>query len=240
MDMNATIDSESSASGFLTFACTSNNPHVIMYSAYLVHLDGREDSPLLDPLLKIPYVWTSLRTMNISNSAAEICEDGERLRQVKLTLTLHTDISILKTLYGLFVAFAGPLLSGSQSADLVAMTLQPLSSSHLSWRDNALGFPHPSEPLSEPLMLLSLKARWTSPADDAYLEEQVRRVYREMKEGAAQRGCLHRFVYMNYAAGWQSPWDEYGDVSKKRLQDVKEKYDPGSVFERLIVGGRYD
>lgn len=45
------------------------------------------------------------------------------------------------------------------------------------------------------------------------------------------------FQYLNYAAPFQDPLANYGDMSHHMLREVSKKYDPDQVFQRLVPGG---
>lgn len=42
---------------------------------------------------------------------------------------------------------------------------------------------------------------------------------------------------MNYCAGWQKPFDAYGEDNKRFLREVSGKYDPDGLVQRGCTGG---
>ncbi len=50
-------------------------------------------------------------------------------------------------------------------------------------------------------------------------------------------GLWHPYIYQNYAGKGQDVFDGYGEENRKRLREIRGKYDPEEVFERLVPGG---
>ena len=50
------------------------------------------------------------------------------------------------------------------------------------------------------------------------------------------RGLGHRYIYQNYASLEQKVFLGYGPHSYDKLNDVREKYDPRGVFQKLQPG----
>jgi hypothetical protein len=98
---------------------------------------------------------------------------------------------------------------------------------------NSLGL----EDLPEDLVIVLATTTWTSSGSD----ELVNRVMKEFvdeAQGMARRvGVFNRYIYTNYAAGWQDPMKGYGERSLNFLKGVSAKYDPGQVFQRQVPGG---
>jgi hypothetical protein len=98
---------------------------------------------------------------------------------------------------------------------------------------NSLGFRRDEQPLVNVLLGFT----WLHAADDAKFEAAVRTFVRKSQDAARERGLLHPFVYLNYAAPWQDPIASYGAAEKKRLQQVSKKYDPARIFQKAVPGG---
>lgn len=47
----------------------------------------------------------------------------------------------------------------------------------------------------------------------------------------------HSFRYLNYAAGWQRPFEGYGKENLRLLRNVSWKYDPERLFQWGCAGG---
>jgi hypothetical protein len=50
-------------------------------------------------------------------------------------------------------------------------------------------------------------------------------------------GIHHQYKYMNYAMKDDDVFSGYGAENKRRLLDIKARYDPEDVFGRLVPGG---
>lgn len=205
----------------------------IRCSSYLVDIPAQSHSPILEPFFQLPHTGGNLRIMNFSQSAEEMAEyTAEKFRQAKFTLTLHAEDRILDLFYSRFTAVS-KLWSFKSQESLIAITFQPLSASHLSGRDNPLGFPA----AADPLILFSFEVRWPDAANDGYYEKRMRQLHDNLRTVASDMGLLHRWVYANYAAKWQNVYEGYGEENVDRLKGVREKYDENGVFSILRAGG---
>ena len=119
-----------------------------------------------------------------------------------------------------------------------ALTAQPLplafsrGTPHLG--GNSLGLDATSD---GPLILLLLTAKWTDASDDNEVQAVVEGMLEAIDSAAKSAGTYHRFRYLNYAAGWQDPFEGYGTANKTRLQEVSRKYDPEGIFQHKCPGG---
>lgn len=84
-------------------------------------------------------------------------------------------------------------------------------------------------------MLLS--CTWTRETDDARIETAARTLIGTIEEEVGKIGALDPFLYVNYAAKWQSPIPTYGKANVDRLIQVAQKYDPDRVFTDQVPGG---
>lgn len=207
--------------------------HDTRCSSYLVDLTANPRPSLLKPFLGLSHTSGNLRTMNLSESADESADyTNKKFRQAKFTLTMHANAELLDQIYLQFVT-ASKTWSFESSNSLTAMTFQPLSASHLSGRDNALGF----SAAVDSLILFSFEARWLNGEDDGYFERQTWGLYDDLTALASNMGLLHRWVYANYAGSWQDVYAGYGQEVEDRLRDVRKKYDKDGVFSALRRGG---
>lgn len=98
---------------------------------------------------------------------------------------------------------------------------------------NALGL----NPEDGSLVLAFLSISWTDRADDKSVASQAKRFTHEVESVAQSLRMLHRWKYLNYAAGWQDPIAGYGKVNKEKLGTTSRQYDPHGVFLRQVPGG---
>ena len=61
----------------------------------------------------------------------------------------------------------------------------------------------------------------------------LRQIEMVMRQEAQDASLLHPFIYLNYAAKWQKPFESYGARNLKRLMAIRERYDSRHVFKNL-------
>lgn len=239
VDTAQAMSPKEQSSTFLSFGFTPASRYVSS-SSYIVDLTANPRPPFLESFLSLPREASTLRTMNMSDSAAELSDSttGEnRYRQAKFSLTFHADAKLLQQIY-LICSSTSQTWPAPSPSSLLAITFQPLSSSHLSHAGratNALGFSPPA-PIN-PLIMFSFEIRWHDAEDHRGHEKRARSLHDQLKRVARGEGKLHRFVYANYAAGWQDVFASYGGKALQRLKEVRDRYDEQGVFEVLRPGG---
>lgn len=85
--------------------------------------------------------------------------------------------------------------------------------------------------------MVNLCFQWSQSADDHVVLPAIDRVISRTNVLAAQKGLLHPYIYMNYAAPNQKPVTSYGAANVAKLRQAQNVYDPHKVFERLQPGG---
>lgn len=98
---------------------------------------------------------------------------------------------------------------------------------------NSLGL----EDSAEDLVIVLATTSWTSAGSDELVDGVMKEFIDEGSAMARSAGVGSRYVYTNYAAGWQDPIKGYGEKSLAFLREVSRKYDPGQVFQRQVPGG---
>jgi hypothetical protein len=83
----------------------------------------------------------------------------------------------------------------------------------------------------------TIEGVWTSPANDAAIENILISIGTEYQTVGTQRGTFLPFEYMNDAAADQDPLRSYGVANLQRLTSISEKYDPARVFQILQYDG---
>lgn len=77
---------------------------------------------------------------------------------------------------------------------------------------------------------------WSYATDDDLIFSAARNWVRRSTALAKERGLDFKFIYQNYASAEQDVFPGYGELNKKKLQDIHAKYDPEGVFTRLQPG----
>lgn len=58
----------------------------------------------------------------------------------------------------------------------------------------------------------------------------------KVEKAAQAQGTFHRYQYLNYAARHQDVYGSYGEENRKRLLEIKAKYDPEDLMSTLRPG----
>lgn len=98
---------------------------------------------------------------------------------------------------------------------------------------NVLGL----EDAAQDLVIVLAMTTWTSTASDGVVNNVMKEFIDEAQVMAREAGVGSRYIYTNYAAGWQDPMRGYGERSLAFLKEVSRKFDPGQVFQRQVPGG---
>ncbi|KAK7942430.1 FAD-binding oxidoreductase [Apiospora aurea] len=150
-------------------------------------------------------------------------------------LTVTPTKSLLTALKAALLA--SPHLETIQSAPAGTCTLtwQPISPSLVEAGKqrapgNALGL----EPV--PQSWLRLDLRWQDAANDKTIQAAGDALYAELEAAAREEGSHLRYLFVNDANGGQDVIASYGEDNVRRMREVREHYDPHSVFDRLLAG----
>jgi hypothetical protein len=174
----------------------------------------------------------SMRLSGLTELANQTQDRGSR--KLKFTITVHNKVAILDRLLSIFQTLNETLEPGTVTGPY--LTFQPLTTPHIRNRDNALGL----SDVAKPLVLVSLEMYWTMAEQSDLFHKSLRKLHDALSREAESLGMLHPFVYLNYAAIWQKPFDGYGKETctlhriQRRLQ---QEYDPDDRFRNLIPGG---
>jgi hypothetical protein len=194
----------------------------------------------------------ALHSSNFSLNASAMANLGgqphdTKYRKIKFSITVKNDAALYVSILNEFLRLAST--GGVEEADMMYLTFQPLTSSHLSrgcpagqgraggWCGNALGL----SANDGPLMLIAFEIYWLSSSPNSLRSKFFRDFSHSVHDSfirlAEEKDFLHHFVFLNYAASWQRPFDGYGKESVERLREMKKMWDPECVFERLQSGG---
>lgn len=198
----------------------------------LINTAGERHSPSfrcfdhLQPLRESTLVGNSSTVALLGDQDSDL-----KYRKLKFTLTFHPDGALMERIFNMFDSLTGSV--AFEDATTVGLTFQPLTATHLSRSNNALGLS-----AAGPLILLSFEIYWTRKDETGFFEKFTEGVHDKVRTLADEMGMLHPFVYLNYAAKWQDPFIGYGAENLQRLRSVQEKYDPEGVLSILQPGGK--
>jgi hypothetical protein len=230
---NASNDTGTSV--LVSFAYRKGQQDVHTNMAF-VNIDNESHPPALEHFSGIPVIAENNFSANLTRLAVDMSQPNDLdSRKIKFSITVENNATVLALMFTIFTNLTQTITEEVTGA---FMSFQPLTTSHVSNRSNALGL----SDRAEPLMLISFEIYWLSAVHNAYFEHFTRRIHKAMIERAAKMQMLHRFVYLNYAASWQDPFDGYGKENICRLKRIQErlrkKYDPEGMFDELMPGGK--
>ena len=118
----------------------------------------------------------------------------------------------------------------------VAVAFQPIAKSAILESKRRGGSPQGFEERAQ--TWLDLSTAWDDAKDDAAAIAASKAFY----EGVAALQKKHGvkpidFLYLNDAADYQKVFESYGAENVRFLKAVSRKYDPKSVFQKLVKGG---
>lgn len=78
---------------------------------------------------------------------------------------------------------------------------------------------------------------WNDEADDTIAKGKLSELLKWTEATAAERGKLIRFIYPNYAAGFQDVMGGLGSESISLMKKVQKAYDPQMLLPKYWQGG---
>ncbi|KAF2875735.1 FAD binding domain protein [Massariosphaeria phaeospora] len=170
-----------------------------------------------------PQFANTMRISNLTDFTVEfVSMQPNGLRQMYITITFKNDFAFLTYVYDTFKKTVSTQLSATSSLAM-SLTFQPLPPAITSKSGlkggNVMGL---------------------NPSDGAqvlFIRSTGKAVHDEMVREAKARGVWNRWIYLNYADGWQGPIGSYGEANLRFLQEVSRKYDPKGVFQKQVPGG---
>lgn len=89
----------------------------------------------------------------------------------------------------------------------------------------------------EPAFWVEESMSWSNSEDDAELAQFVEDVNVKIESQLQEKNLSSRFIYLNDANKGQPVFESYGVKNVKKLNDIREKYDPDRVYTDLMPGG---
>ncbi|KAL4937943.1 hypothetical protein BDV06DRAFT_65175 [Aspergillus oleicola] len=89
----------------------------------------------------------------------------------------------------------------------------------------------------EPLMIWQFSTGWSNAADDDRVQTWSQELTERLHAINQEKGIASEFVYMGDAGEWQDPFLGFPEENVQHLKDIRDEYDPLSVFVRLNDGG---
>ncbi|WPG99209.1 oxidoreductase FAD-binding protein [Acrodontium crateriforme] len=191
---------------------------------------------VFDNFTALPTFFSTMRTSNITDFTTELAaHNAGGRRQLFTSATFVNSAKMMAAFIDIANAtIQEDLITVPDMSYSISYQPQPkiITSKAATTGGNSLGLDG-SQNLFNALLTIS----WDTPADDARVTKQAKRLISESNIKAKELGVENRYIYLNYAAEWQDPIAGYGEDVKEGLQAVSRKYDPKGMFQHQCPGG---
>lgn len=89
----------------------------------------------------------------------------------------------------------------------------------------------------EPAFWTEQSMTWASDQDDAAIEDFLNKADAEIERKLREVDGVSDFVFLNDADKGQKVFESYGESNLRRLQEIRDKYDPEGIYTDLMPGG---
>lgn len=89
----------------------------------------------------------------------------------------------------------------------------------------------------EPAFWTEQSITWASEEDDALIEDFLDAADAKISQKLQEVDAISVFIFLNDADKGQKVFESYGAPNLRRLQQIRDKYDPQRVFTDLMHGG---
>lgn len=179
--------------------------------------------------------WNTCKVRSLTNATDENNTfDPPGKRQTLATTTVKNDAATLTAIYAVYndaiTSFSRKKIRGM----FFTLVLQPVLPDWIRRGDaNIMGL----QDTNEPYVIVSFPSNWADSRDDDFVMTTTRHAIEQIDIFAAHHDTGHSFRYLNYAAGWQKPFNGYGKDNLQFLRDMSRKYDPDGLFQKGCAGG---
>ncbi|PTB37635.1 hypothetical protein M441DRAFT_447643 [Trichoderma asperellum CBS 433.97] len=203
-----------------------------VYSVTMSHGSPKEP-PAFDDFKQLTPLDSTTQTRTLKSLCDELdthMEPGVRYHAP--ALTIKYDRGTLKEIINLYAK--GVELLKDQDDFAPAFVCQPLLPNMLPKDDigNAMGI----KAEDGPLILFTPVWRWTNIKHDESIYKAVNVFMEKAEKAARARGTFHRYRVLNYSAAYQDIYGGYGEENRKRLLEIRAKYDPDDIMSKLRPG----
>ncbi|CAE6510565.1 unnamed protein product [Rhizoctonia solani] len=232
------IESDPKTHIIATFACLPSQG-IDMASFYSFYSEPvTAPPPALKPFFDVPTLVNTVKVKTVKEAADELGEGGDNTSPVRYEFrdyTVRADAKLYKQLFDVWHSATIELNSTSGLAS--AIIYQPISNSMIRAGSKKGGNVLGLEPANDPLVIVSYLLSWLLPEDDNKVRTAMDKIIAASTDIAKSQDRLGQFIYLNYASTDQQPIQSYGPAQVEFLRQVKAKYDPHGVFEKLSRGG---
>ncbi|EHK19936.1 uncharacterized protein TRIVIDRAFT_193312 [Trichoderma virens Gv29-8] len=225
-------DQDPLAEAFLVVADMAKDGNSV-YTMVLSHSNPQSDTSVFNDFKNLTPLASSTQTRTLTNFCDELDsrnESGFRYRTNSLSVKCH--LTTLKEIAAIHEECVHLL----KDCDGFVPTLlyQPLLGAMLPKDDvsNALGI----KPEDTPLIVIALLWKWTDIQHDKLISQVADQFVEKVEKATRAYGTFHRYQYLNYAANYQDVYGGYGEENRKRLLEIRAKYDPEGLMSILRPG----
>ncbi|KAF1836151.1 FAD binding domain-containing protein [Decorospora gaudefroyi] len=189
------------------------------------------------PFAKLWRLWSTCKVRTLSSATDELSVSNSRgRRQAFATTTVKNDVDTLHAVHKAYRDAIVTIKAHGIKKMSWTLVLQPLLPEWALKGDaNPLGLDAGAE--GEAWVVVSFTVSWALGKDDEVVMEITRSAIENVDGFARERGTACRFRYLNYCAGWQKPFESYGEDGLEFLRGVSRRADPDGLFQRGCVGG---
>jgi hypothetical protein len=180
--------------------------------------------------------WSTCKIRTLSSATDEMSVlNPPGKRQEFATTTIKNDLETLEAVHKAYMDGIAKIKEHGIKGMSWTLVLQPLLPEWAGREDlNPLGL---SSSSSEPLVIVSFTVNWALTQDDELVQRITREAIEQIDSFAQEKGTAHRYRYLNYCAGWQKPFEGYGEENLEFLRGVGRDLDPEGLFQRGCTGG---
>jgi hypothetical protein len=181
-------------------------------------------------------VWSTCKVRTLSNATDELSAlNPPQRRQEFATTTIRNDMETLSAAHTAYRDAIKKIRQHNIKGMSWTLVLQPLLPTWVrKGDDNPMGL---NEGAEDPMVIVSFTVNWALSKDDELVQDITRAAIEQIDAFAKEKGTLQRYRYLNYCAGWQKPFEGYGDENLDFLRNVSRDVDPDGLFQRGCGGG---
>ncbi|KAL8733068.1 MAG: hypothetical protein Q9181_003723 [Wetmoreana brouardii] len=232
---------------FATSSTPDEQAHILMATSWsagaetgvsnIYHARPVAAPPSLKPFTVIqPQIFGSLcqdSLLGFANEQSAFSIDGAR--QLYFTTSFRLDVQFMLHVRELWLEALKPLQS--VPGFMLSLVFQPFTKGIIAKSVQLGGSSLGLSPDNGPLVITLLNSVHTNADDDSKVVTAVLGLIQDIDNAAALQNKSATYRFTNYGYKDQKILEGYGKQSIARLQAVSRKYDPSSLFQRMVPGG---
>lgn len=159
----------------------------------------------------------------------------DALRQEFRTASSLVDTTVVEYVHDTFFSQIGQL--GAATGLTAYLTFQPVNRQFIQSGIDAGGSPQGMDISKAPYFWIVWNWTWQDEADDEVVHDFAVRMTQQIDAPLTAWNMTGGFYYLNDAGIGQGIFQSYPPANLARLKLIRAKYDPESVFTKLLSGG---